>query len=174
MADWAFVTQSECALFRVHVGRGDVGDVLVASIPGDPIPDTRPALIKRKNYSVCVRGTIRYTPVNLPSDLAFVNGPLGSESPFGGQNMADDEWSCEMLDSGTVYCCLTCKHGKELDYIQIQTNTVHTLPSETWAVPMGGPATINGFAIPEFGIAHKVSGDMDIQTADLVVCCTTR
>ncbi len=171
--NWEFSVAAECEVFKVHVGRGDAGDVLEVRVHGE---DQGDGTVLRDNYSTMAHGSARYTPPFQPS---FVLDAPGAFGPWGAINVAESgNWHCEMLEAGSVYVCLTSQPGHKLDYLQIRSAVevqTYVTPPETWAVPIGGPATINGITIPEFAIAHKADGDMLISNiAELVVCLTER
>lgn len=174
MSTIKFTTPSECDVFAVHVGQGSAGDNIMSNVYGDPYPEDS-TLIRRINYSTSAHGRVQYKPPDPNS--AYIEDQVGvNKAPWelGVQFAAPGDWILTLLDDDSAYVCLTRKKGHRLDYIEYFGNAVHALTAETWAVPLGGPATINGIVIPEYGIAHKNTGEMKITDASLVVCLTER
>jgi hypothetical protein len=175
MAQWQFKTESECDLFLTHVGYGVlVGDSLTVSVFGEANPGI-PGTITRQNYSAYPKGRTRITPPNDSGELPYEVGGIFGPGPWGSiMVMWPGIYLLETLEDASEYVCLTAKAGHKVNSVfhEYEADAVHDVLAETWAVALGGPATINGIAIPAYGIAHKVSGQMNIQTSHAVVCLT--
>lgn len=174
MSTIQFTAPSECDAFTVHVGQGSAGDNIESNVYGDPYPEDS-KFVRRINYSKTVHGRIEYTPP--PPYASFIGDPDSKgKTPwgFGNQVIPPGKWIITLLDDNAAYVCITRKEGHKLDYVDYFYTGTHVFITETWAVPLGGPATINGIVIPEFGIAHKMTGIMEIADADTVVCLAER
>ncbi len=174
MADhWSFKTVSECDLFLTHVGTGGVGSVFSASVFGVPHP-TIPSVIVRQNYSCWPSGIVEVTPPNDSGVEPYLTNPPTYSGPWGHNMIAwPGIWMFKTIEANEYVCC-TAKSGHEVSEVfsEYYADAVHTVERETWAISILGDAIINGVAIPRWGIAHKVDGEMDIETTGMVVCLT--
>lgn len=168
---WSFKTISECELFRVYEGRANRDDIFTTIIHGEIT--NNPELISLGSYSTCVRGSYSCQPP--PSHLPFVLNTPGNPGPWSNIHLAPPGvWHITALEDNTLYVCLMPIIDQTIDYVEYRGENTIDLDVETWAVPLGGPATINGIVIPEFHIAHKETGIMKITNSVLVVCLTER